>query len=155
MRMSGGKALLQRLDLRQDRVGHGRRLHAGGHIGADRQDEISIAPPQDRFLEVIGDTRELYDGHGLATACQHGQIADGAEVEPLARYRARDDLDQLGAFPILGDLGSREQCLQCLRNLLRIEAEGTRAILVDFEAHALDLLVPIELRIDGIGFGTQ
>ena len=136
------KRRLDRLQLRQHRIGDIGRLHVVDDVAADGQHDVAVAPPQDRLLELIVQPRDLRQRHGDAVSRLDGERRQAAELEPFRGDGAGDHVDMLDALAILRDHVAREQRLQRLRHVLRRQAEGTGAVLIDFEADRLDLLRP-------------
>src|SRR5205814_10528576 len=80
-----------------DLVGDVGRLYAVDDVGPHRDRHVAVTPPHDRLLMRIFDLGDLLQRHGDAVARGHGEVADAAEVEPLAGYRTGHHADLLDA----------------------------------------------------------
>jgi hypothetical protein len=62
-------------------------------FGPHRDRHIAVTPPHDRLLVGVFDLGDLLQRHGDAVARGDGEVADLAEIEPLAGHRAGDHAD--------------------------------------------------------------
>ena len=107
-----------------DLVGDVGRLHVVDDVAARGQHDVAVAPPQDRLLVLVVESRDLRQRHRDAVAGGDGQRRQAVELEPLGRNRAGDHVDVLDALAILRHGVAGEQRLQRLRHVLRGEARA-------------------------------
>ena len=135
-------------ELRPERVRDVGRLRAVGDVAERDDDDLAVLAPDDRLLGRAHDMRDLADRDRDAVARRDREVADAVERRALAGDGARDDVDALLAGAHRRHRRAADQRLQGLRDVLRRQAEGACARLIDLEPERGHRLAPVEMRVD-------
>ena len=133
----------------------GGRLDAWHHVGLHSHRRQALPAPDQRRLERVGQRCDLRERNVASTRHLEPQIAQGLDLRPLLRHGARDDIDEVGRIAQLRDRGARQHRIDVVGQLLRADAEGTRAVLIDLDLDGLGGLVPVVVDVARAGIAAD
>ena len=127
----------------------------GDNVGLHRQGRNAIAPPDQRIFLLIFEGRKLTERNRSPARQRHLQGAQGSKRDTLFVRCTCDDIDQIDIVAHLGNGGAGYDGIENTGQCLRAEAEQTRLILVDTNAHLASGLDPVEIDLFGLGIACD
>ena len=134
---------------------HVRPLHAVHDVGVDGQRGDAAATPEDGFLHHLAQRGHLRQRDSATQRRGDRNGTQRRQVVALVLRGPHDHREQLVTLMQRADGGAIDDAAQRPADLSAGQAHGTRPVLVHVDLDAGAALTPVQVRLDGVGVGTD